>query len=196
MGGGDDDDEAADSWLSDQEIITASEQMYPAVLLRFLRLATSIRMAVRGSWPTWCLIYAARGAERSWVTSLLQDVQWLSASTSTFASLNSSSLAEWLRMAKAGPARTLAALKKACVQPKAATYAEGLACGYDNHESDSEQQVPVAAAPDTVVAAVAAPAPAPAAAIVVAAIAGRRKSQATAPLFSVGGVRTQALSAR
>lgn len=49
------------SSLSDSEVILRSEQVHPAVLLRVLRLLASIRMAVKASWNTWCLLFVDEG---------------------------------------------------------------------------------------------------------------------------------------
>ena len=47
------------SSISETEIILRSQQIHPAVLLRVLRLLTSIRLAVKASWSVWCLLFAA-----------------------------------------------------------------------------------------------------------------------------------------
>ena len=76
-----------EGWLSDDEVVARSEQFHPAVLLRLLRLMTSIRLAIKGSWQTWQLLYAGIGAQRSWLRSLHEDVRWLAASSALFKDL-------------------------------------------------------------------------------------------------------------
>ena len=64
--------------LADSEVVIRSEQAHPAVLLRVLRLLTSIRMAVKATWNTWCLLFAAHESKRSWTKSLLLSLRtWI-----------------------------------------------------------------------------------------------------------------------
>ena len=108
-----------------------SEQLHPAVLLRYMRLTTSIRLANRASWHTWCMIFAGYRAPRSWLSALHRDIRWLAASTKTFENMNSDNVAEWLQMAKRAPNQTTKALRKVCAEEKAIAAAEGLACGFE-----------------------------------------------------------------
>ena len=125
---------AATHWRSDDEIVDIAQQLHPAVLLRLQRICTSIRMAVRGSWEVWKLLYAAKDADRSWASAVHADIRWLAASSTTFQDLDVSSLAAWLKMAKANPHATMQAAKKVCGTPKAVQLAIALA-------TNSEEQV-------------------------------------------------------
>ena len=60
----------APNWLSDEETVAIACQMHPVVLLRYLRIMTVIRLASRASWNGWCILFAAKGHTRSWLTSL------------------------------------------------------------------------------------------------------------------------------
>ena len=115
--------------LSDGEVILRAEQVHPAVLLRVLRLLSSIRMACKASWETWCLLFAAHGSKRSWTKALLADIKWLVEATVTFADLDCSTLGPWLVMARDFPKQTARAVMKICLEPKAVQCAEALALG-------------------------------------------------------------------
>ena len=77
---------------------------------------TAIRMACRASWNIWCILYAARDHERSWLKSLHGDIRWLASSSSLFKDLDHTSLAPWLQMARDSPVSTAKAIRKACDQ--------------------------------------------------------------------------------
>ena len=113
-------------------------QLHPAVLMRYLRLMTAIRLATRASWNCWCILFVARGHTRSWLTSLHNDIRWLVASSPLFSEINAATPAEWLQLAKISPFKTAAAIKKACgtsavinlalaLQDKASGFVENLA---------------------------------------------------------------------
>ena len=110
---------SSESWLSDEAVVTYAKQTHPAVLLRELRLLTSVRMAVKASWSFWGLLYAGLKGARSWLDSLHHDIRWLCSCTTTFKDLDSSSLAPWLNMARANPRSAIACIRKAVRQEKA-----------------------------------------------------------------------------
>ena len=112
------DDDPDKHWMLDDEVICASEQVHPSVLLRVLRLLTSIRFAVKASWHFWCIQFAALKANNSWLHALHDDVRWLAATTSKFENLDVSSLAEWLKLAKRYRAQTAEAVKRVCSEEK------------------------------------------------------------------------------
>lgn len=87
-------------WMSDDFIVAVSGHLHPAELLRFLRLMTSIRMAWKASWKMWCILYAAKGANRAWATEVHEDIRWLVSCSPLFSEIDATSLAAWLTMAK------------------------------------------------------------------------------------------------
>ena len=109
--------------MSDEDIVSASGQVHPATLLRFLRLMTATRMARKTSWSIWCLLYAAKGAAQSWIMAVHPDIRWLAACAPLFADVDATTPAEWLVLARDFPHKTPAALKKACDSPAAVNLA-------------------------------------------------------------------------
>ena len=128
-GNGGYEDDGSFSSVSESEIILRTQQVPPAVLLRVLRLLTSIRLAVKAYWSIWCLLFAAHSSKRSWTRASLEDVKWLAKSTSTFAELEVHSLSPWLQMAKSRPSQTAQAVHKICMEERAVQAAEALALG-------------------------------------------------------------------
>ena len=129
------------STISESEIVLRSQQVHPAVLIRALRLLTSIRLAVKVSWDLWRLLFAAHTSKRSWTRALLADVKWLAKSTSTFADLDYATLGPWLQMAKSKPFRTAQDVRKTCLDEKAVQMAEAVTLGLQ-----AEEVVPIAVA--------------------------------------------------
>ena len=93
--------------------------LHPAVLLKYLRLCTAVRLMVRAPHRFWQLLFAARRAKRSWLAAVLQDIHWLKSAGSIFESLDVTSLAEFFSMARRNPRSCIAAIRKTCHLPRA-----------------------------------------------------------------------------
>ena len=108
-----------DNFLTDAEIVQRANQTHPAVLLKELRLITSVRLAVKASWDFWKVLFAGMRGTRSWLTSLHHDIRWLRSCTTTFQELDVNTLGPWLVMARDHPRSTIAAIRKSVAQEKA-----------------------------------------------------------------------------
>ena len=101
-------------WSSDFDIVREVGLPHPAVLLKYLRIATFIRMTRKASLQWWRVRYAALHAKRSWLRSVRGDFIWLKLTTSTFSDMSVADVSEWYLMASSSPHLMLRAAKKAC----------------------------------------------------------------------------------
>ena len=94
---------------------------------------TAIRMARKATWTIWCLLYAAKGAARSWIMAVRSDIRWLVACSPLFADVDATTLAGWLVLAMDFPHKTAAALKKAGDSPAAVNLAIAIQARNDGY---------------------------------------------------------------
>ena len=115
-------EEETKKWDSDEAVCIAVDLPHPAVLVRYFRLCTGIRLAAKAPKEFWVVLYAARAAKRSWLEALMSDLKWLQQHASTFSLVNVSDLQEFMVLA-ASPVVALRAIRKACFAPEAVTAA-------------------------------------------------------------------------
>ena len=107
---------------SDEAVCLAIDLPHPAVLVRYFRLCTGVRLAAKAPREFWEVMYAARGARRSWLEAFMSDIRWLKRPSSPFSLFEDTNLCEFMRFA-ASPVIALRAIRKACSGPEALTAA-------------------------------------------------------------------------
>ena len=114
------DDEDADQqhWPSDSDICKRAGLLHPAVLLRYLRVCTAIRLAVRAPRTFWQHMFLARHVKRSWIDAVLCDLRWLQELGGAFAIFDTSSFVDLMVLAQ-NPLAAMRCLQKDCMTDKA-----------------------------------------------------------------------------
>ena len=91
--------------------------MHPAVLLKYLRLRTAVRLFVKNSQDFWSIAFAGKVHPKSWLGAVERDIVWLARCGSTFSDIKSP--AEFFAAVKSNHRLVVAGLKKACGDPAA-----------------------------------------------------------------------------
>ena len=109
--------------LTDGEVLDVTDGMHPAAMLRFYRLRTAARLAMRsgpGCLQLLTVLFLAKGARRSWLKALEDDLEWLALHSSLFselASMNDTRVAAYFQMCRESPRAIAAATVKAVNAP-------------------------------------------------------------------------------
>ena len=96
-------------------ILRQIKAMRPAVLLRYYRIKTAMRLAVKQPLLILVALLAAKPARRSWLKALEADLLWIATYTSTFAELLAAGdrrVAPFFQMCRAEPKGWIGHLEK------------------------------------------------------------------------------------